>query len=103
MEALEYHTLKAMADPVELQLQAAAFCASSTCGVRSEHLNYKKHSMIRLLYRFHMYYHMRQVLKRLQVPLPYESRFNAANNLYSGEGFFKLCKDYGAPHDPMRY
>ena len=35
--------------------------------------------------------------------MPYELGFNAANNSYRGEGFFKLCKDYGVPHDPMRY
>ena len=50
-----------------------------------------------------MYYHMRQVLKRIQVPLPYEFGFNAADNPYSSEGFFKLWEDYGVPHDPMRY
>ena len=44
---------------------------------------------------------MRQVLKRLQVPLPYELGFNATNNLYSGKGFLKFCEDYGVPHDPI--
>ena len=79
------------------------FCALNACGVSSEDLNYKKHSMVRSPYRFHMYYHVSRVLKRLQVPLPYESGFNAANNPYSSEGFFKLCEDNGVPHDPMRY
>ena len=46
---------------------------------------------------------MRQVLKRLQVPLPYMSGFSATNDSYSSEGFFKVYKDYGVPHDPMRY
>ena len=58
--------------------------------------------MVRSLYRFHVFYHMRGVLKRLQVPLPYKSGFNAANNPYSIEGFFKLCEDYGVPHNPER-
>ena len=47
------------------QLNFAVFCASSACGVSSAHLNYKKHAMIRSVYRFHIYYHMRRVLKRL--------------------------------------
>ena len=46
---------------------------------------------------------MRQVLKRLQVPLPYELGFSAIDNLYRSEGFFKLCVGYRVPHDPMRY
>ena len=66
--------------------------------VSSEHLNYKKRSMVRALYRFHMYYHVRRILKRLQVPLPHE-----AGNPYTNEEFFKICEDYGVPHNPMKY
>ena len=59
--------------------------------------------MIRALYRFHVYNHMRQVLKRLHVPLLHESSFNASDNPYTSEEFFKICEDYGVPHDPMKY
>ena len=79
------------------------FCASSACGVSSEPLNYKKHPMVRSVYRFNMYYHVRQGLKRLQVPLPHEASFNAADNPYSSEGFFKLCMDCKVPHNFMKY
>ena len=54
-------------------LNFAVWCTSSACGVSSEHLNYTKHPMIRAVYRFHTYYYVRRVLKRLQVPLPHES------------------------------
>ena len=46
---------------------------------------------------------MRQVLKRLQVPVPHETSFNAADNPYTESEFLKICEDYGAPNDPMRY
>ena len=59
----------------QTQLNFAVFCALSACGVSSACLNYKKHPMIRLVYRFHVYYHVRRVLKRLQVPLPHETGF----------------------------
>ena len=49
----------------QTQLNFAVWCASSACGVSSAHLNYTKHPMIRAIYRFHMYYHMRRVSKRL--------------------------------------
>ena len=38
----------------QTQLNFAMFCASSTCGVSSEHLNYTKHPMIRSVCRFHV-------------------------------------------------
>ena len=59
--------------------------------------------MIRSVYRFHVYYHVRQVLKRLQGPLPHETDFNAADNPYTESEFLKICEDYGVPNDPMRY
>ena len=64
----------------QTQLNFAVWCASSACGVSSAHLNYTKHSMIKAVYHFHIYYHIRQVLKRLQVPLPHNASFNASDN-----------------------
>ena len=54
------------------QLNFAVFCASSACGVNVEHLNAKK-PMIRSIYRFHVYYHIRRILKILEIPLPYKN------------------------------
>ena len=59
--------------------------------------------MIRSVYRFHVYYHVRQVLKRLQVPLPHETGFNVADNPYTESEFLKICEDYGVPNNPVRY
>ena len=87
----------------QTQLNFAVFCASSACGVSLAHLNYTKHPMIRSVYHFHVYYHMRRILKILQVPLPHETGFNAADNPYTESEFFKICEDYGVPNDPMRY
>ena len=56
----------------QTQLNFAVWCASSTCWVSAEHLNYTKHPMIRSVHRFHVYYHVRRVLKKLQVLLPHE-------------------------------
>ena len=87
----------------QTQLNFAVWCTSSACGVSSVHLNYSKYPMIRAVYRFHMYYHVRQVLKRLQVPLPHETSFNAADNPYTSSEFLKICEDYRVPNDPMKY
>ena len=59
--------------------------------------------MIRSVYRFHIYYHVRRVLKRLQVPVPHETGFNTADNPYTESEFSKICEDYGVLNDPMRH
>ena len=73
----------------QTQLNYVVFCALSACGVSSAHLNYTKHPLIRSVYRFHVYYHVRRVLKRLQTPLPQKTGFNAADNPYTESEFFK--------------
>ena len=47
----------------QTQLNFSVWCASDACGVSSAHLNYTKHSMIRSVYRFQIYYRVRRVLK----------------------------------------
>ena len=75
----------------QTQLNLAMWCASSACGVSSEHLNYVKHPMVRSLHRFHVYYHVRRILKRLHVPLPQEAGFSTSDNPYTNEDFLKIC------------
>ena len=87
----------------QTQLNFAVFCASSVCGVSSAHLNYTKHPIIRSVYHFHVYYHVRRILKKLQVPLPHETGFNEADNPYTESEFLKICEDYRVPNDPMKY
>ena len=87
----------------QTQLNFTVFCASSACGVSLAHLNYTKHPMIRSVYHFHIYYHVRRILKRLQTPLPHNTGFNAADNPYTESEFLKICENYGVPNNPMRY
>ena len=70
------------------------FCASSACSFSVEYLNAKE-SMIRSIYRFHVYYHIRRILNRLEIPLPYENSFNKYNNPYNHEMLDKICDKYG--------
>ena len=84
------------------QLNFAVFCASSACGVSVEHLNTKK-PMIRSAYRFHVYYHIRRILKILEIPLPYENSFNQYNNPHNCEIFIKICGEYGVSNDLTKW
>ena len=84
------------------QLNFVVFCASSTCSVSVEHLNAKE-PMMRSVDRFHVYYHIRRILKILEIPLPYESSFNQYNNQYNHENFIGICSEYGVSNDLMKW
>ena len=84
------------------QLNFAVFCASSACGVSVEHLNAKE-PMIRSIYQFHVYYHIRRILKILEIPLPYENSFNQYNNTYNHEKFIGICSEYGVSNDLTKW
>ena len=84
------------------QLNFVVFCASNACGVSVEHLNAKE-PMIRSIYYFHVYYHIRRILKILEIPLPYENSFNQYNNLYRHEKFINICSEYGVSNDLTKW
>ena len=84
------------------QLNFVVFCASSACGVSVEHLNSKK-PMIRSIYRFHVYYHIRRILKILEIPLPYENSFSQYSNPYSHEKFIGICSEYEVSNDLTKW
>ena len=84
------------------QLNFAVFCASSACGVSVKHLNAKE-PMIRSIYRFHVYYYIRRILKILEIPLPYENSFNQYNNPYNHEKYIHICSEYGVSNDLTKW
>ena len=84
------------------QLNFALFCSSSACGVSVEHLNAKE-PMIRSIYRFHVYYHIRRILKILEIPLPYENSFNQYSNPYNHEKFTGICSEYGVSNNLTKW
>ena len=84
------------------QLNFMVFCASSACGVSVEHLNAKE-PMIMSIYCFHVYYHMRRILKILEIPLPYENTFNQYNNPYNHEKSIGICSEYGVSNDLTKW
>ena len=86
----------------QLQLNFVVFCAASACGVSVEHLNAKE-PMIRSIYHFHVYYHIRRILKILEISLPYENSFNQYNNPYNHEKFIGICSEYGVSNDLTKW
>ena len=84
------------------QLNFAVFCASSACGVSVEHLNTKE-PMIRSIYRFHVYYHIRRILKILEISPPCENSINQYDNPYNHEKFIGICSEYGVSNDLTKW
>ena len=84
------------------QLNFVVFCASSAYGLSVEHLN-NKEPMIRSIYHFHVYYHIRRILKILEIPLPYENSFNQYNNPYNHEKFIGICSEYGVSNNLTKW
>ena len=58
-DKLWMHWNKAPMQLWQTQLNFVVWCTSSACGVSSVHLNYAKHPMIRAVYQFHVYYHVK--------------------------------------------
>ena len=77
-----------------VKMNFMVFCASTACGVSVEHMNAKE-PMIRSVYRFLIYYHIRRILKILEIPLPYENSFNQ----YNHEKFIGISSEYGVSND----
>ena len=50
--------------------------------------------MLRSIYRFHVYYHIRRMLKILEIPLPSDNSFHPRKNPYNYEKFIKICGEY---------
>ena len=73
----------------QMQLNFAVYASSSTCGVSVKHMHAKE-PMIRSIYRFHVYYHIRRILKIMEIPLPYKNSFNQYNSPYNHEKFIGI-------------
>ena len=59
--------------------------------------------MIRSAYCFHVYYHIRRILKILEIPLPYENSFNQYNNPYNDENFIHIYSEYQVGNDLTKW
>ena len=59
--------------------------------------------MIRSIYRFHVYYHIRRILKIMEIPLPYENSFNQYNNPNNHEKFIGIRSQYGVSNDLTKW
>lgn len=85
------------------QLNFAVWCATSGCGVSvQDHLNADV-PLLHALYRFHVYYQTRRILKEIQASLPQDQAWQATNNSYDRRAYERICSEFGiSPHTDWR-
>ena len=76
------------------QLNFAMFCVTSALGISWQHLNHPN-LLVRSVYRFHVYFHIRLILHELGISLPHEDGFSKVKNSYIQSAYYSLCDDYG--------
>ena len=63
------------------QLNFAKFCVLSALGISWQHLNHPN-LLVHIVYRFHVYFHVRLILHDLGISLPHEDGFSKVKNAY---------------------
>ena len=76
------------------QLNFPMFCATSALGISWQHLNHPN-LLVRSVYRFHVYFHIRLILHELGIFLPNEVGFSKVKNAYIKSAYYSICDDYG--------
>ena len=80
------------------QLNFAMLCAISALGISWQHLNHPN-LLVRSVYRFHVYFHVRLILHDLGISLPHEDGFSKVRNSYIKSAYYSVCDDYGVNQD----
>ena len=80
------------------QLNFAMFCVTSALGISWQHLNHPN-LLVRSVYRFHVYFHIRLILHELGISLPHEDGFSKVKNAYIKSDYYSVCDDYGVTAD----
>ena len=75
------------------QLNFAVYCATTALGVTYQHLT-EGSELLKSFYRFHTYYHVRRVLKKLGAPLPHDAEFSKFKNRYDRQSYYSICREY---------
>ena len=69
------------------------FAATSALGISWQHINHPN-LLVRSVYRFHVYFHVRLILHKLHISLPHEDRFSKVKNDYEGSSYYSVCHEY---------
>ena len=76
------------------QLNFVMFCATSTLGTSWQNLN-RPNLLVRSVYRFQVYSHVRIILHNLGISLQHEDDFSKVKNSFIKSAYYSICNDYG--------
>ena len=71
------------------QLDFAMFCVTSALSISWQHLNHPN-LLVRAVYRFHVYFHVRLTLHELRISLPHEDHFSKVKNAYEKRAYYSV-------------
>ena len=80
------------------QLNVAMFLVTSALSISWQHLNHPN-LLVRSVYRFHVYFHVRLILHELGISLSHEDGFRKVKNAYIKSTYYSICDDYGVDAD----
>ena len=86
-------TKQPLLDYFRSQLNFAMYCATAALGVTFQHLT-EGSELLKSFYRFHTYYHVRRVLKKLGAALPHDAEFSKFKNRYEKRAYYNICREY---------
>ena len=85
------------------QLNFVMLCATSALGISRQHHNHPN-LLVRSVYRFLVYFHVRLILHDLGAPLPYEDGFSKVKNSYVKSVYYSICDGYAVnPNETWMY
>ena len=80
------------------QLNFAMFCDTGALSISWQHLNHSN-LLVRSVYRFHVYFHVRLILHDLGISLPHEDGFSKVKNSYIKSDYYSVYDDYDVNSD----
>ena len=75
------------------QLNFTMFCATSALGMSWQHLNHLN-LLVRVVYRFDVYFHVQLILHDLGISLPHEDGLSRVKNACIKIAYYSICDDY---------
>ena len=70
------------------------FAPTSAFGISWQNLNHPN-LLVRAVYRFHVYFHVRLILHKLRISLPHEDGFSLVKNDYEDSTYYSAYDRYG--------
>ena len=80
-----------------MSVKFCLFCATSALGISWQHLNHPN-LLVRAVYRFHVYFHVRLILHDLVILLPHKDGFTKVKNAYIKSAYYSICDGYVLVH-----